>query len=51
MREGVCLSIGALWAGSIFSWMTFNYALFFFASGLSLVFRQRWIDVERIPFL
>jgi len=40
----------ASWAGSIFFWMTFNFALFLFTSGLSLVFRQRWIDVERIPF-
>jgi hypothetical protein len=38
------------WAGAIFFWMTFNFTLFFFTSGLSLVFRQRWIAVERIPF-
>jgi hypothetical protein len=40
----------ASWAGSIFFWMTFNFALFLFTSGISLVFRQRWIDVEHIPF-
>jgi len=49
MGGGVALDWAA-WAGSIFFWMTFNFALFFFTSGLSLVFRQRWIDVERIPF-
>jgi len=38
------------WAGSIFFWMAFNFSLFFFTSGLSLIFRKRWIDVERIPF-
>lgn len=38
------------WASAIFFWMTFNFALFFFTSGLSLIFRKRWIDVEQMPF-
>ena len=49
MGGNVAVDWGA-WAGSIFFWMTFNFALFLFTSGLSLVFRQRWIDVEQIPF-
>jgi hypothetical protein len=38
------------WVGSIFFWMTLNFALFFFTSGLSLIFRKRWLDVEQMPF-
>jgi len=49
MGGGVAVNWAA-WAGSIVFWTTFSYSLFIFTSGLSLVFRRRWIEVERIPF-
>jgi len=49
MAGGVVVNWAA-WAGSIFFWTTFTYSLFIFNSGLSLLFRRRWIDVEKIPF-
>jgi hypothetical protein len=49
MAGGVVVNWAA-WAGSIFFWTTFTYSLFAFNSGLSLLFRRRWLDVERIPF-
>jgi hypothetical protein len=38
------------WIGPIFFWASLNYSLFILTSGISLVFRRRWIDVEKIPF-
>jgi hypothetical protein len=49
MMGGVAVNWAA-WAGAIVFWSTFSYSLFLFNSGLSLVFRKRWIDIERIPF-
>jgi hypothetical protein len=49
MAGGSPVNWGA-WAGSIVFFTTFSYCLFIFTSGLSLVFRRRWIDIENIPF-
>lgn len=38
------------WAPSIIFWSWAFYANFILGLGISLVFRQRWIDVERVPF-
>jgi hypothetical protein len=39
-----------VWMGPILFWTTFSYSLFFFMSGLSLVFRRRWIEIENFAF-
>lgn len=49
MSGGVTVNWAA-WGGSIFFWTSLNLSLFLFTSGLSLVFRKRWIEIERIPF-
>lgn len=40
----------ALWAGPILFWTALNFSLFVFSSGISLILRRRWLDIERIPF-
>jgi hypothetical protein len=50
MMSGGATVNWATWGGSLFFWTSLNLSLFLFTSGLSLVFRKRWIDVERIPF-
>jgi len=40
----------AAWAPAIFFWFLFEYALFLFATSLTLIFRRRWIEIEMLPF-
>jgi hypothetical protein len=50
MRAGGMLVNWAAWAPSIIFWSWAFYANFILGLGISLVFRKRWIDVERLPF-
>ncbi|MBO3804204.1 MAG: hypothetical protein JTT11_10140 [Candidatus Brockarchaeota archaeon] len=50
MRVGGMPVNWVAWAPSIFFWSWAFYANFILGLGISSVFRQRWIDVERLPF-
>ena len=50
MRAGGMPINWIAWAPSIFFWSWAFYANFILGLGISLVFRQRWIDVEKLPF-
>jgi hypothetical protein len=38
------------WAPAIAFWTIYHFAYFLLGSSLMLLFRKRWIDVERVPF-
>ncbi len=40
----------AAWGPAILFWTLYMYTFMFFTSSFMLLFRRRWIDVERIPF-
>jgi len=50
MRAGGMMVNWIAWAPSLFFWSWAFYANFILGLGISLIFRQRWIDVERLPF-
>jgi hypothetical protein len=51
MARGVGIAIDwAAWGPTILFWTIYLYVFFFFTSSVMLVFRRRWIDVERVPF-
>jgi hypothetical protein len=50
MRAGGMMINWTAWAPSILFWSWAFYANFILGLGISLLFRQRWIDVERLPF-
>jgi len=46
---GVAVDWGA-WAGSIVFWSFYLIAFLLFGSSVMLLFRRRWLDIERVPF-
>jgi hypothetical protein len=50
MRAGGMSVDWIAWAPSIIFWSWAFFANFIIGLGISLVFRQRWMDVERLPF-
>jgi hypothetical protein len=50
MRMGGMAVNWVAWMPSIFFWSWAFYANFILGLGISLIFRQRWIDVEKLPF-
>jgi hypothetical protein len=38
------------WAGSIIFWFLYFAVFYLFGSSVMLLFRRRWIDIEKVPF-
>lgn len=50
MIRGTSTIDWAAWTPTILFWTVYFYVFFFFTSSVMLVFRERWIDVEKVPF-
>lgn len=40
----------AVWLPTVFLWSAYYLVFFFLSSSIMLLFRRRWIDIERVPF-
>ncbi|RLI28315.1 hypothetical protein DRO58_02415, partial [Candidatus Bathyarchaeota archaeon] len=50
INQGGAATDWGAWSGAILFWSFYLIAFFLFGSSLMLLFRRRWLDIERVPF-